>query len=184
MTTAPPPVLPTDRTLFQQAWVVPDAEAAARRWSALFGIGPFFFADYTPDRFRDVLYRGQPGELQMRTAIAYAGDVQVEFIEPRMTGPNCYRDSVPAGSEGFHHICFWTHDLEADIRHYEAAGCTVATRARVAKGPSFAYIDARAQCGFMVELLEYMAPIEAVFHSWRDAARTWQRDRDPLIRWR
>jgi len=177
----PPIRLPTDRTLFQQAWVVPNAEAAATRWSRLFDIGPFYVAEYTPERFTDVSYRGNPSHLSMRTAIAYAGDIQIEFIEPTMTGPNCYHDSVAPATEGFHHICFWTTDLAADIAHYVAAGCTVATQARVIKGPSFAYIDARAQCGCMVELLEYMAPIETLFHGWRDAAKTWQRDRDPLF---
>jgi hypothetical protein len=176
------PVLrPSDRRLLQQAWVVPNIEVAAQRWSALFGVGPFYVAEYTPDRFTDVLYRGQAGEMSMRTAIAYAGDIQIELIEPTMVGPNCYHDLVPTGSEGFHHICFWSTDLAADIRHYLNQGCVVATQARVLNGPAFAYIDARPVCGCMVELLEYRESIEVRFNEWRDAAKTWERDRDPLL---
>jgi hypothetical protein len=177
----PPVLLPTDRRLLQQAWVVPNIEVAAQRWSALLGVGPFYVAEYTPDRFTEVLYRGQPGQLSMRTAIAYAGDIQIEFIEPTMIGPNCYHDVVAPGSEGFHHICFWSTDLASDIQHYLKQGCVVATQARVINGAGFAYIDARSLCGCMIELLEYREPIEARFNVWRDAAKTWERDRDPLL---
>jgi catechol 2,3-dioxygenase-like lactoylglutathione lyase family enzyme len=160
--------------MFQQAWVVDDLEAAAQRFSRTLGIGPFFIADYRPEFFETVEYRGQPGSLQMRTAIAYAGAIQVELIQPMGTGPSCYRDTVPAGREGFHHICFWTHDIDADIVDYVARGCSVAVRARVKKGPRFAYLDATASIGCMVELLEYSTGLAQVFDSWRATCAAWR----------
>jgi catechol 2,3-dioxygenase-like lactoylglutathione lyase family enzyme len=162
------------RELLQQAWVVDDLEAAARRWSAMLGIGPFYIAEYRPDFFVDVQYRGQPGTLAMRTAICYSGAVQIELIEPTGTAPSCYRDTVPAGREGFHHICYWTHDLEADVASYVARGCVLANRARVPNGRGFAYLDATASIGCMIELLEYSERLEAVFAGWRDTCAAWQ----------
>jgi hypothetical protein len=167
-------MLPTSRVLLQQAWVVTDLEAAARRWSETCGIGPFFLATYTADRFEGVEHRGRPGVMQMRTAICYAGDVQVELIEPAGDGPSCYRDTVPAGSEGFHHVCYWTHDLDADVEHYLQAGCTMATRGRVKGGPRFAYLDATARVGCMIELLEHSEALAGVFDGWRRRCAEWR----------
>jgi hypothetical protein len=152
---------------------VPHLETAARRYSQLLGIGPFYIAEYQSDRFADVMYRGQPGKLQMRTAIAYAGAVQIEFIEPIGEYPCCYRDTVPAGQEAFHHLCFWSHDLQADIERYRSQGCEVANRGRMRGGPAFAYVDATRSLGCMVELLEYGAGIAAVFDKWRAAGAAW-----------
>ena len=166
-------MIPTRRDLLQQAWVVDDLEAAAQRFSATLGIGPFFVAEYRPEFFTDVQYRGAAASLSMRTAIAYAGAVQVELIQPTAEGPTCYRDTVPAGREGFHHLCFWTHDLEGDIADYVRRGCVVANRARVRKGPAFAYLDATAQIGCMIELLEYSTGLAAVFDGWRDTCARW-----------
>lgn len=151
-----------------------DLEAAARRWSETCGIGPFFVANYTSDRFADVQYRGQSGVLAMRTAICYAGHIQVELIEPAMDSHCCYRDTVPVGSEGFHHVCYWSTDLERDIAHYLQQGCSLANQARVKGGPQFAYVDATRQIGCMVELLEYSEPLAAVFERWRSRCASWQ----------
>ncbi len=167
-------MVPTHRNLFQQAWVVRDLEASARRWSDSCGIGPFFVANYTADRFTDVEYRGRPGQLAMRTAICYAGQVQVELIEPAMALDCCYRDTVAVGAEGFHHICYWSDDLDQDIAHYVQQGCTVANKARIKGGPRFAYVDATKTLGCMVELLEHSEPLAAMFGRWQSKCAQWQ----------
>jgi hypothetical protein len=173
-------MLPTTRDLLQQAWVVDDLESAAARWSRTLGIGPFHMAEYTPEVFEHVEYRGRPGVLAMRTAICYAGSVQIELVQPIGAGPNCYRDTVPVGRDGFHHVCFWTHGLDADIARYLATGATVAVRGQVKRGPAFAYLDATAQLGCMVELLEYSERLAQLFERWRQACAAW-RDGDATI---
>lgn len=167
---------PTSRELLQQAWVVDDLEAAAARWSKTLGIGPFFVADYRPEFFSDVEYRGRPGQLEMRTAICYAGAVQIELVQPTGNGPSVYRDTVPAGRDGFHHVCFWTHDLERDIADYLARGCTIGVRGKVKKGPAFAYMDATASIGCMVELLECSPALAGLFDRWRATCAAWTGD--------
>lgn len=164
----------TTRDLLQQAWVVDDIEAAARRWSRLLGIGPFFMKDFEPEFFSDVVYRGGPGRLQMRTAICYAGAVQIELIQPVGPVPNVYRDTVPAGTEGFHHVCFWTDSMDADIARYEAQGAPLAVRGRSPTGSQFAYVDTSRTLGCMVELLEHTPRLEAVFEGWRAACAAWR----------
>ena len=119
---------PTDRTIFQNAWVVDDVEAACMKWVNEMGVGPFFITEYT-NQFSDVFYRGQPGELSMIVALAQAGPTQVELIQP--TVDRCaYRDSVAPGSVGFHHMCVWTHDIEADTAYFAGLGYDAANMGR------------------------------------------------------
>ena len=73
---------PTDRTVFQNAWVVKDIEIACLRWADEMGVGPFFLNEYPAGTFSDVTYRGEPADLAMKVAIAQAGPVQIELIEP------------------------------------------------------------------------------------------------------
>ena len=127
---------PTDRTVFQNAWVVDDVEAACMKWVNEMGVGPFFITEYT-DQFSDMTYRGEPAELSMFVAIAQAGPVQIEIIQP--TVERCaYRDSVPAGTLGFHHMCVWTHDIKADTAYFAGLGYEAANIGR-AGDIEFAY---------------------------------------------
>ncbi len=165
---------PTSTQPIQKAWIVTDIEAAARRWSETLGIGPFHVAEYPPETFDSMLYRGKPGKLHMKTAIAYAGMEQIELVEPVGVYDCAYYDTIAPGSEGFHHLCFWTDDLDADIAWYESAGNVVANKGQMAGGgPGFAYIDASATIGCMIELLERLKPLEELFESWRQTCLNW-----------
>jgi hypothetical protein len=95
---------PTDRSVFQNAWVVDDLNAAMGRWVDEMGVGPFFVAEHGP-QLTELQYRGQPSELSMRVALAQAGPVQIELIQPTTNNACAYRDSVPPGTVGFHHVC-------------------------------------------------------------------------------
>ena len=169
-----PAMIPTNRAILQQAWVVDDLEQAAQRFSRRLGIGPFFVADYRPEMFENALYRGRPTALQMRTAICYTGDVQLELVQPADTGANCYRETVPKGQDGFHHLCFWSQDLATDMAQHLTTGATIAVQGRLKKGPAFAYIDATASIGCMIELLEYSPKLAALFDGWRQRCAAWQ----------
>ena len=171
--------LPTGREILQNAWVVNDAEAAARRWSESFNIGPFFIAEYAPGFLVDVRYRGQPSELHMKVALAYMGGIQIELVQPLTKFPDCYSDTVPAGQERFHHVCVWTRDMDADIKWFADRGCVAANTGRVKDSVHFAYVDAQATLGCMVELLEYSPRMEKIFNHVAEACRTWD-GRDPV----
>lgn len=164
----------------QNAWVVTDIESAARSWSRTLGIGPFFIGHYDKAVFEGLRYRGAPGELTMRTAIAYSGDIQIELVQPLGALPSAYRDMFPAGRTGFHHVCFWSTDLDGDIDHYVRQGAVLANRGRMRGGPEFAYVDTRRQLGCMVELLEMQPGIQSLFARWQERCKTWD-GRDPVI---
>ena len=106
--------------VFQAAWVVPDIEAAAEYWASTFGVGPFFRTEFQSGE--GFTYRGEPGDLRMHVAWAQGGDTQIELLQPLSDAPNIYRDLVQPGETRFHHICFWSTDMEADGAALTAAG--------------------------------------------------------------
>ena len=163
--------MPTDRTVFQNAWVVEDCQKACMKWVNEMGVGPFFITEYT-NQFTDMTYRGKPGKLGMIVALAQAGNVQIELIQP--TVDQCaYRDSVPKGSSGFHHMCVWTHDIDADTAYFEGLGYPAANLGRVGTDVAFAYYDTRPLMGCMLEVVTYSKAIEARFAQIADAAKGW-----------
>jgi len=168
--------LPTDRNVFQNAWVVPDLDAAMPRWSEQMGIGPFFVM--VLDELLDVTYRGAEGELAMRVGLAQAGPVQIELIELLAESPCAYRDSVPAGEFGFHHMCVWTHDIDADTEYFARLGYPAATAARTARS-RFAYYDTRPLLGCMLEVVEYSPETDGLFQRIAAAGAEWD-GRDPV----
>ncbi|MCY4565375.1 MAG: VOC family protein [Gammaproteobacteria bacterium] len=167
---------PTDRTVFQNAWVVDDVEAACMKWVNEMGVGPFYVTEYT-DAFTGMTYRGQPSELDMFVAIAQAGPVQIEIIQPK-TARCAYRDSVPAGTSGFHHICVWTHDIEADTDYFARLGYETANRGQ-AGDIVFAYYDTRPLMNCMLEVVTQSDSIVERFAMIAAAAENWD-GKDPI----
>ena len=167
---------PTDRTFFQNAWVVENLEDACQRWVDEFGVGPFFVTDYVPGTFDEVTYRGRSADLSMRVALAQAGPVQIELIEPR-SEVCAYRDSVAAGAPPtFHHMCVWTHDIEADTQYFADLDYPVANRGTVGNA-EFAYYDTRPLLGCMLEVVTKNDNIVARFAEIAAAAQGWDGQR-------
>lgn len=169
---------PLSRHFFQSAFVVDHLETACEHWTESLGVGPFFVKDYPPGSFDSILYRGNVADLSMRVALAQAGSIQIELIEPG-EGPSAYRDMVPEGSAPtFHHFCAWTDDFVADQRALEAEGFESVNIGH--SGPvTFGYFDTRGLLGCMLELVTRLPAVEARFQMMADVAKTWD-GTDPL----
>ena len=168
---------PTDRTIIQNAWVVQDVEQACMRWVDELGVGPFFISEYNMEVFEYIDYRGEPAELSMKLGVAQAGNVQIELIEP-ITEQCAYRDSVPKGSMGFHHMCVWSFDFEADKKYFEDLGYPAANRGKVGD-LNFAYYDTRPLMGCMLEVITQNKDTQDRFQMIADTAANWD-GKDPL----
>lgn len=172
--------LPTEQAIFQNAWVVDDVEATARNWVETFNLGPFFMAEYRPEDLSDVLYKGKPGTMNMLLAIAQAGPIQIELIQPLGDEENAYRDTVKKGQNGFHHVCVWSSDLDADLAFYENKGCEINTVGKVvATGARFAYVDSHSELSCMLEILEHNDEIKEMFKMIADTCANWD-GKDPI----
>ena len=171
--------LPTDQAIWQNAWVVPDAEAAAMQWIKNFNVGPFFVTEYGDDKLTDLVYRGQPGSLNIKVACSHAGPVQIELIERLDDKPTPYSDTVPVGESRFHHVAVWTDDIDADLAHYAAQGAAAAITGRVIDFVRFAYIDTQATLGCMVELVERHPAFSSMLKELEQICVDWD-GKDPI----
>lgn len=164
--------------IIQSGFVVDSLEVSIARWIRTASIGPFFvMEDVRPD---NVLYRSEPASLNMRIAFAQAGPTQIELIQPLGAGPSIYRDSVPFGADGFHHVCYFTEDLDGEGARFSALGAPVACQARFG-AMRYAYFDTRHLISCMTEVMEHDAAVEGMFAMIAKAAIDWD-GRDP-IRW-
>jgi Glyoxalase/Bleomycin resistance protein/Dioxygenase superfamily len=162
----------------QHAYVVESIERAARSWAGKFGIGPFFCVRHL--EFENVLYRGQPTQLDISVALGFSGHLCIEFIEQHNDGPSAYRDVVPKGQSGFHHVLVYPDHYEAEIRRYEAHGFQEAGSAVLkSTGLRFAYMDTRPELGCMVELASKDTP--ALWAPMIEAARNWDGQSNPIV---
>ena len=169
--------LPVCRKIIQNAWVVQDVEEACLRWAGDMGVGPFFINEFDMDVFDYVDYRGKSSELRLKVGVAHAGNVQIELIESK-TKRSAYRDLVPEGCSGFHHMCVSTLDFEADRNYFEALGYVSATRGRMGD-LEFAYYDTRSLFGCMFEVVTRTREFEERYEMIALSARNWD-GKDPV----
>jgi hypothetical protein len=165
--------------IIQYAWVVPNLEQAARRWHKATGIGPFLV-----NRDLQLLnprHRGEPRATRFSTAVAQHGDVQIELVEQLDNSPSAYRDTVPAGTTGFHHVAFVAEDFDAALVHYTQRGHDVAADGAFGS-MRYAYVDAVAELGHMIEIIEDKPAIRAFFAAIRKSSERWDHDPATLLR--
>lgn len=163
--------------ILQHAWVVPDLDAAIHHWHRTLGVGPFLVNRNL--RISDPLHRGRPRAVAFSTAVAQSGSVQIELVEQHDDGPSVFRDTVPAGVTGFHHVAIIAKDFEGALRKY--AGVDIAAEGRFGD-IRFVYLDTSATLGAMLEILEDRPAIRAFFGAIRKANERWAGDPATLIR--
>jgi hypothetical protein len=158
----------------QSCWVVPDVDQAANGWIEL-GVGPFFKFDID---IPNALYRGKVSPLSFTVALAQAGPTQIEFICQHSDGPSAYRDSVPAGSSGFHHVCRAFGRYDETVTMLKSKGIVLATEFEIG-GARTCYADTRATMGCMFEVVEESDIGHRLLATIRNAAIGWD-GRDPI----
>ena len=172
------PPLP-ERRWMQICWVVPDLQAAMAEWTRTAGVGPFFYFDSVA--WDDAIYRGKPwSNLSISAAIAQSGDVQIELIQQNDEGPSMFREVVPAGQAGLHHMALYSHTYDADIAFYRNAGAEIIFNGLM-MGARVCWIDTVKTLGFMVELISANDVAASVFGAMRAAAENWD-GKDPVRR--
>lgn len=163
--------------VIQYAWVVPDLDDAIRHWHATLGVGPFLVNREL--QISDPLYRGTPGAVRFSTAVAQSGSSQIELVEQHDDGPSAFRDTVPKGAAGFHHVAIIATDFEETMDRY--GSFEVASQGKFGD-IRFAYLDTSATLGAMLEILEDKPGIRAFFGAIRKAAERWDGNPATLIR--
>lgn len=132
-----------DQTPVQIAWVTHDLDATEGVLSSLLGARKWVrMADvhFAPDA---CTYRGAPADFTAHVSFSYAGDTQLEVIQP-VRGTGVYSEFLDARGPGLHHVCVTAPDPEAfDARVVDAetAGAELVGAGVMPGGMRFAYLS-------------------------------------------
>jgi hypothetical protein len=154
----------------QLAYAVDDLRAAVDRWVDERGAGPFFVLEHIP--VFDVRVFGVPGRFDHSSAYGQWGSVMVELLQDHTDGVS------PVSSPGLHHVAHFVDDIGAASHQLTERGWPEALWATTAGGNGFAFHDARAELGHMVEIYEgnnrlrsFYARVAAAADGWTGADR-------------
>lgn len=142
---------------FQLGFVVEDVVAAASRWSAAFGVGPFHVLPRRPTEWRA---GGTTSTLEVQVAVAQAGPVQIELIHQHDDTPSIFREHPG----GLHQLCTVTADVDAKVAELAALGYDLVGEFTGAQ--RVAFVDTTADFGFFTEVVagtpEFLAHLAAI----------------------
>jgi catechol 2,3-dioxygenase-like lactoylglutathione lyase family enzyme len=155
----------------QIAYATDDVHRSAREWADR-GVGPFFVIEHI--ELIDVEVDGRSATFDHSSAYGQWGNVMVELICQHDPG-----DDPVVGSSGVHHIASFVDDLEATSAELVDDGLTCRLRASTSGGQSFAFHDARATHGHLLEIYEPTNRLVSFYDMVRDAATGWT-GRDPI----
>jgi methylmalonyl-CoA/ethylmalonyl-CoA epimerase len=154
--------------IMQIAYVVDDFESALRFWTTTMGVGPFFRMDHVP--FTGCKYQNRDTLIDISTAFAYWGDMQIELIHQHNDADTVFRAWLQRRSDGVHHICVQVDDLERVRRDSVSRGGTIIQEAWMNGAGRFIYVDLGQ--GY-VEFAQLDPAFTHLFGYMRRAATSW-----------
>jgi catechol 2,3-dioxygenase-like lactoylglutathione lyase family enzyme len=155
----------------QMAYVVEDMERAIDWWVRDMRTGPWFLLESFcgPDH----VYRGSPSPADVRIAMAFAGHMQIELIQPKDQHPSVYREMIERRGYGFHHVGIACEDVDAEIPAYLAQGYILAFIAGVPTGGHVCYLDGGPAKPHYIELIPATPGMDAAFTAFWRASVGW-----------
>lgn len=163
----------------QIAYHVTDIRRAARDMAAKFGAGPFFVNENITLSWAE--HRGEPADFVHSSAYGQWGEVMVEMLHQEDDSTNTpYRDMYAPDEEGLHHTAIMVADMDQAIEHFEGQGLPLVTRCGIrTRDTEFAFIDARAALGHMIEIYPVSDGLLGFYKMVRDASVGWTGE-DPV----
>lgn len=139
--------------MVQVALVVRDIERVAESWARLLGVEKPEVIETEEWEKTHMVYRGAPSRGRAKLAFFKFENMILELIEP-LGGPSTWSEFLERHGPGIHHIAFEVEGMEEGIRRLEESGGELVQRGDFTGG-SYAYVDARATLGAIIELLSY-----------------------------
>jgi hypothetical protein len=137
------------KEIIQVGILVKDVAEAAKKLEKLIGIGPFEILE--PD-YRDLTYRGKTGKFKIRVALAKAGPIQIELMQP-LYGETIYDEFAKRKGYGLHHLGIKTDNMEQSVKEMQEKGFQVIQSGN-RPGVKWAYLSTEDQTDVIFELLE------------------------------
>lgn len=165
--------------IVQMAYVVKDIRASMDWWIRDCRVGPWFLLDSYSATGAEQRYRGAPSKADVSVAMAFAGHMQIELIQPKDDHPSVFKEIVDRRGYGFHHVGIAVDDVESECAAYERCNYRVACWAPVPSGGAVYYMDdGRNEPGF-IELIPATPGMDDMFTRYWRAAVDW-RGEDPI----
>jgi hypothetical protein len=146
--------------IVQIAYGVADPAAAAVEWERR-GAGPFVVNRHI--ELTDVRHAGVAATLDHSSAYGRWGNVMVELICVHTATPTGLGRAIDTDPVGVHHVAVFADDLDAAAAEQAAAGRPEVVRASTTHGVRFAWFDASASLGHLVEVYERHPLLEGFY---------------------
>lgn len=155
-------------SISQIGCVVHDIAEAEKQYAAIFGVRAwtrFQDVSFSPER---TTYRGAPVDCAIDVSLGYAGEQQVELIQP-VRGRNIYTEFLERSGPGVHHLGTVPADYDAAVADARESGLEV-----VMQGESdevdFTYLETPGMGTHFVELMRISPRMAAMWDSMKAAA--------------
>lgn len=131
----------------QLAYAVAEVRAAAAWWERHLGAGPFVISEHIALASARIHGVDGPGSgFDHSSAYGQWGEVMVELVAEH---------TAPLGADvGLHHVAYFAASIDETAAELTALGFPEIMRAATATGAEFAFHDARAQLGHLIEIYE------------------------------
>ncbi len=160
----------------QIAYAVSDIFRGADKWIKNFGAGPFFIAEHIP--IKNVIYRGQPSELDITVAYGQWGEIMIELVQDNGEGPSIIRDLYPPQKSGLHHLAYFVNDMDLVSAKLIKQGYVLAMSGQAGEN-RFQFFDAISEMGHFIEIYEPIESLKYLYERVRSASINWDGS-DPL----
>jgi hypothetical protein len=120
----------------------------------IFGLGPFRYITYPPDREdMHITHRGEPGDFSHRIAFTELGPVELEIVQP-LTGESGLTEFLDEHGEGIQHIRFNVAEIEPVLDYLSGHGVEPLTSgAGLRPGTTWVHLDTADKVGFIIEIM-------------------------------
>ena len=160
----------------QIAYAVSDIFRGVDKWIKDFGAGPFFIAEHIP--IKNVIYRGQPSELDITVAYGQWGEIMIELVQDNGEGPSIIRDLYPPQKSGLHHLAYFVNDMDLVSAKLVKEGYVLAMSGQAGEN-RFQFFDAISEMGHFLEIYEPIGSLKYLYERVRSASINWDGS-DPL----
>lgn len=139
--------------LGQVGIVVNDIDKTIDYFKSTFGIQPWSIVEAVPDV---AVARGEAIDMQAKMAMAQAGSVQLELIEP-LAEIALYSDFLKEKGEGLHHLGFFVRNIKERLAEAERTGIEVLLYGKIAQlglTVEYVYLDTTPIGGVIMEFIQ------------------------------
>ena len=137
----------------QVAWVVKDIRLAEKFFVETMGIRRFMRMENLSAKDTEGTYLGKPGNWVCHLYLAYAGDTQIELIQP-VSGESMFQESLDRHGDAVQHVAYFLDDsaYDAAVAHMESSGFPQIQSFRLPIA-RVGYFDTRPAIGVVSEIV-------------------------------